>query len=260
MVNTQNQTFKLPEDLEGMVKSAIHAENLKKYSQADVDMNLRESARAFYGSLLSHGLRSVDLGQLKVAAPHVVESMLSDGEGEIYTLLRHKLNNDAFNSAKKFYMAQLDEDHKVQFYLDMVNNGFVPGKPDDSASKEDKERHQALEKVSKELALADAIENNVRKEKYNRAAGLVGDNLTQYSGSLLETYRALNADQAQANLYNTIAAARRMEAEKLMKENKLSDLVEKAIDHKEHGKAYALVGMYKAYEKQQRESKSKEAA
>ncbi len=261
---TEKQEFKMPENLEGIVKGALFAGELRKQSHIEVDMDLRNNARRLYGAMTSHGLTSVDLEQLKVAAPHVVESMLTDGEGEIYTRLKISLNDDTFNGARAFYMGKLDEDHKAQFYLDMVQKGLVPSKLDDNASDKEKENHKMLKNLQGELALAEAIETAVRRGKYDRAEALVSEHLKAETASLNETYRGLNATGARGRLYNDIALIRRMIAANLMKENKLYGLVDKAIENNDRGKAYALAGMYKAYSQQleieKRRAESEKAA
>ncbi len=257
---TEKQEFKLPENLEGIVKGALFAGELRKQSHIEVDMDLRNNARGLYGAMTSHGLDRVDLTQLKVAAPHVVESMLADGEGEIYNLLKVNLNEDTFNGARTFYMGKLDEDHKAQFYLDMVQRGLVPSKPEDNASDKEKENHKMLKNLQGELALAEAIETAVRRGKYDRAEALVSEHLKAETASLNETYRGLNATGARENLYNNIALIRRMIAANLMKENKLYGLVDKAIESNDRGKAYALAGMYKAYSQQLKIEKRRAAS
>lgn len=246
----EKQEFKLLENLEGIVNGVLLAGELRKQSHIEVDMDLRNSARRLYGAMTSYGLTSVDLEQLKVAAPHVVESMLTDGEGEIYTRLKLGLNDDIFNGARTFYMGKLDEDHKTQFYLNMVQKGLVPSKLDDNASDKEKEDYKVLKNLQGELALAEAIETAVRRGKYDRAEALVSEHFKVETASLNETYRGLNATGAREKLYNNIALMRRMIAANLMKENKLYRLVDEAIESNHRGKAYALAGMYKAYSQQ----------
>lgn len=249
----EQREFRLDQNLENLVKGAINARSLKEASQEDVSLDLRREAMNLYSILRDH--TNVDVDQLRVAAPWVVEQMLDAGETELYGALNHRISDDVSREANGFYLSKLDEDHKADFYVGMLEKGMVSEAPSDNAPASEKEAYAALVSAKKELGLAKLIENAVRKGKLDLARALVSRGLNVGTVSLVGLYHGLQAKDAEGDVYRKIANIRREVAKAIIKDKKLYGLIDKGIERNNLGKAYSLVELYQAYNQQVEDSR-----
>lgn len=249
----EQREFSLDSDLENLVKATYEAKSFREQAQEDVDIDLRRRAISLYAGLGQ--FTNVDTDQLRVAAPWVVEQMLDAGETEIYHNLNGLISDDVARDAREFYLSKLDDDHKVDFYADLLERIRMPDAPGNDASAEEKEAYAALDRVRKELALANALEKAVRKGKLDLARGLVSRGLNVGTASLVSIYHGLGAKDTEGDLYRKVAGIRRLNAKGIIKDKKLYGLIDKALARSNVGKAYSLVGLYSAYQKQLEDSR-----
>ena len=249
----EQREFSLGENLESLVRATVDARSLSRVAQEDIDLDLRNRALRLYSSLGEH--TNVDTDQLRVAAPWVVEQMLDAGETELYHNLNVLISDHVARGAREFYLSKLDEDHKVDFYADLLGRIRLPEAPGDGASAEEKESHTASVKAWRELGLANAVEKAARKGKLDFARGLVSNGLNVGTASLVSIYHGLGAKDTEVDLYRKVAGIRKLSAKGIIKDKKLYDLIDKALARSNVGKAYSLVGLYSAYQKQLEDSK-----
>ena len=253
------QRYSLPKDLEGLVQFAMAATELKDSAQtsgARISRNLRGQARTAYNALVNAGLTTVDPRAIRIADRDQFEDLLRNGEVDVYDSLSTRVDDPTYSAARKGLLDPLDEQHKLGYYVEMLeglDNKVLPSAPA-NAKDNVKASYEALKRAKGELTLAKAIETAVLSGDTEGANDLVQRYLSVSARDTMEVYAGMGAPiirNVEKDTYLRIANARRSIAADLIVKNKLHGAIDEGVGKSPDGKARSLVGMYKAYAQQE---------